>query len=153
MSLLAALCIPHAFAAAIVAHARQDAPREACGLIAGQAGRAARLYPVANVDPSPFRYLMDPHALFEALREIEDHGWDLLAIYHSHTHSAAYPSSTDRRLALYPQSYHLIVSLQGAEPDLRAYHIADGVVESVPVVWVDEATPGPYPSQPSLQHP
>ena len=56
-------------------------------------------------------------------------GWDLLAIYHSHTLTPAYPSATDVRLAFYPEAHYVIVSLQ--EPDLprvRAFRIVDGVI-------------------------
>lgn len=132
----APLRLPEAFVAAIVAQARHDAPREACGLIAGLAGSAVRWYPLANVDPSPSRYLISPAALYAVLREIDERGWDLLAIYHSHTRSAAYPSAADIRLAFYPDSYYLIVSLLTTEPDLRAYRIVERVVRPVDLVRV-----------------
>ena len=72
---------------------------------------------------------MDPKELYQTTREMEDHGWDLIAIYHSHTHSQAYPSATDIRLAtwpdgasIWPGSYYILVSLEDkAKPVVRAF--------------------------------
>ena len=50
---------------------------------------------VVNAAASPLRYEMDPQGQYNALKAIEDDGEELLAIYHSHTKSAAYPSQTD----------------------------------------------------------
>ncbi|MFT6943197.1 MAG: proteasome lid subunit RPN8/RPN11, partial [Nitriliruptoraceae bacterium] len=52
-----------------------------------------------------------------------------LVIYHSHTHTQAYPSATDIRLAAYPDATYAIVTLQDRDaPDVRAFWIIDGVV-------------------------
>jgi proteasome lid subunit RPN8/RPN11 len=68
---------------------------------------------------------MDPMEQLRIMDEIDDAGWDLLAIYHSHTRSAAYPSRTDVELAFYPQTAYLIVSLAKPErPEIRAFQIA-----------------------------
>jgi proteasome lid subunit RPN8/RPN11 len=72
---------------------------------------------------------MDPRELYRAYREIEDQGWELLVIYHSHTHTEAYPSATDIRLASWPDAYYIIISLlDKAQPALRAFRIVDGKV-------------------------
>ena len=96
------------------AGARRE-PAEACGLIAGKDGVAVRSYRIPNADPSIYRYNMEPKAQLRAMDEIDSAGWDLLAIYHSHTHTPAYPSPTDISLAFYPDSLYLIVSLQQPE--------------------------------------
>ena len=129
------LRLPKALAAEILAHARADQPAEACGLIAGQAGKAKRLYRIPSDDPSPTSYYMNPQALFNAMQEMEENGQDLLAIYHSHPTSPAYPSATDIQLAFYPESFYLIVSLQVAQhPEVRAFQIQDGAVAEVSLV-------------------
>ena len=63
----------------------------------------------------------------EASDAIYERGWEILSIYHSHTHSEAYPSETDRRLAFYPDSRYLILSLSDREnPVLKAFRIEEG---------------------------
>ena len=113
----------------IIAHALQEDPNECCGILAGYDGHVVKLYRMTNVEHSSSRYKMDPGELYQTYREIDDSGWDLLAIYHSHTHSEAYPSATDVRLATWPDAYYILVSLLSKErPSLRAFHIVDGVI-------------------------
>jgi proteasome lid subunit RPN8/RPN11 len=62
--------------------------------------------------------------------ELEEAGLELVGIYHSHTHSDAYPSPTDLRLAFYPDAHYLLVSLEDrSEPVLRGFTIQDGEIE------------------------
>jgi len=115
----------------LVAHARAEAPNECCGMIATHDGEAVRLYRATNAAASPLRYEIDGREQYRIQTEIEERGWDLGAIYHSHTRSAPYPSQTDINLAFYPESLYVIVGVAGPEPDIRAYRIADGQVEEV----------------------
>jgi proteasome lid subunit RPN8/RPN11 len=124
------LTLPARFMVEMIDDARDRAPREACGLVATADGIGVKLYKIANVDPSPFRYEMDPHELYCAISEIENNGWDMGAIYHSHPQSEAFPSPTDRDLAFYTEAQYFIVSLQDpTEPAVRAFKIVDSVVE------------------------
>ncbi len=111
----------------LVAHAREDLPNECCGLIGGRDGEATRVIRVANSAASPLRYEMDPQQQYNALKSIEDEGDELLAIYHSHTKSAAYPSQTDVNQAVaWPEQIYVIVSLAEADaPDVKAYLLED----------------------------
>ena len=110
----------------MVAHAREEAPNECCGIIAGEDGRATKLFRARNSEASPYRYSVDSSDLFRIHREVEANGWSFLAIYHSHTASEAYPSATDVRLAFWPESYYILVSLEDAEnPVVRAFRILD----------------------------
>jgi proteasome lid subunit RPN8/RPN11 len=123
------LKLQRSYADEIIAHARQDAPNEACGIIAGNDGTAAKLYRAVNAEASPYRYNVDPRDLLRIYRDLDHNGWDVLAIYHSHTHTEAYPSPTDVRLASWPEAYYVIVSLADeASPVLRAFRITDGTV-------------------------
>jgi [CysO sulfur-carrier protein]-S-L-cysteine hydrolase len=115
----------------IVAHAHDELPNECCGLIAADNGRAVKLYRASNAEASPVRYGLDPREQYRIMMEIERRGWMLGAIYHSHTRSPAYPSQTDVNLAFYPDALYLIVSLQDADPDLRAYRIVDGRIDEI----------------------
>lgn len=132
--------LPQAIWSAMLAHARREAPLEACGLIAAdREGRPSRFYATENELKSPTRYSIPPAEIFRILREIEAQSELLYAIFHSHPATEAYPSPTDVRLAYYPDVYYLILSLQDPEkPVLRAFTIRDGRVDEVPVV-IDDA--------------
>lgn len=93
-------------------------------MLAGEGGRAVRAFRARNSEASPFMYVMEPREQLRIMDEIDDSGWDLLAIYHSHTRSAAYPSRTDVELAFFPEALYLIVSLADRDaPEIRAYRI------------------------------
>ena len=115
---------------ALVEHARSDAPFEVCGLLATDDGsRVAAQYQIPNAARSMTYYNMDPKAMLRAFHEMDDREWDLLSIYHSHTHTEAFPSKTDVELAFYPDAVYVIVSLQDpSAPVVRAFNIRDGKI-------------------------
>ncbi len=118
----------------IIRHAREEDPNECCGILAGRDGQVARLYRAVNAEASPYRYNVDPKDLLRIYKECDAQGWDFVAIYHSHTHTEAYPSATDVRLAAWPDSLYLIVSLaDNANPILRAFRIQDGAIREEPL--------------------
>jgi proteasome lid subunit RPN8/RPN11 len=121
--------------ASVLDQAREEAPLECCGLLLGQGRRVERVFRGTNVDRSPVTYNMDPQELFRAHREMEDRGLDLVAIYHSHPRTRAFPSSTDVAKATYPDAVYMIVSLQdGAAPEVRAFRIQDGEITEGTVI-------------------
>jgi proteasome lid subunit RPN8/RPN11 len=67
------------------------------------------------------------------MRDAESRGEELVGVWHSHTHTDAYPSDTDVRQAMEPQWVYVIVSLKHPEPVLRAYRLRDGSIEEVDV--------------------
>ncbi len=111
----------------MVAHAGEDLPNECCGMVGGRDGIADAVIRVRNSAASPLRYEMDPQEQYNALKAIEDSGGELLAIYHSHTKSAAYPSQTDVNQAVaWPDQVYLIVSLEDRDaPDVKGYLLRD----------------------------
>lgn len=124
--------LPHAIADELIAHARAGLPNETCGLVAGRDGVATRFVPTRNADASPYRYSIASEDLLRVV-EIEDAGDDLLAIYHSHTRSPAYPSRTDVENAHWPDPVYLIVSLASDPPDVAGFTIRDGAIARVEV--------------------
>jgi len=124
----------------LIAQARRDAPNETCGIIGGKEGRALKILPLRNIDPNPrVHYNADPQELWHALREIEDNGWEHLAIYHSHPASPAYPSPTDIARAFYPDVAYLLISLMNPEQaELRGFHIIEGKVNEITLEIEDE---------------
>lgn len=145
------LRIPRPIVEAMIAHARELDPFECCGLLAGQNGTVSRHYRITNTVARDARavevfdsanvkqlgrlsattkaevaYFMDPKEMLRAFKDMREQALDLAVIYHSHTHSAAYPSQTDIGLAYYPDAAYLIISLEDkAAPDLRAWWIRD----------------------------
>ena len=126
----------------VIAHAREDAPNECCGMIATSDGQAVQVLRAHNKAASPFKYEMEPREQLRIQNAIDDAGLELGAIYHSHTRSAPEPSQTDINLAFYPDAVYLIVGLQDAEPDVRAWRIVDGEVSAAPL----EVEDGPPPA-------
>jgi proteasome lid subunit RPN8/RPN11 len=126
----------------MVAHAREEAPNECCGMVAADDGRAVQVYRATNTEASPLRFNIDGQEIFRVTEEIEESGMRLGAIYHSHTRSEPYPSQTDIGFALvdgrgeqwWPGTLYLIVGVAGENPEVRAYDIRPGgeVVE-VPI--------------------
>jgi len=126
------IILPRTHGATMIAHARAGAPSEVCGVLAGDLGRVTRVYPVPNIDPDPRRYLMNPRELLRSLRAIDELRLDLLGFYHSHPSSPALPSETDLKLAFYPESYYVIVSLQVPDcPDIRCFRLRAGRFEEI----------------------
>ena len=115
----------------MVSHALAEAPNECCGMVASVDGEAVRVFAAVNAAASPLRYEIDGAEQYRIQSQIEDQGWDLGAIYHSHTRSAPYPSQTDINLAFYPESVYLIIGVVGAQPEVRAFRIVERTVEEV----------------------
>lgn len=127
--------------AAIVAHAREDHPDEACGVIAGAEGsdRPERFIPMINAARSPTFYEFDTADLLTLYRDLDDRGEEPVVIYHSHTATEAYPSRTDITYANEPNAHYLLVSTRetGNEPgpyELRSFRIVEGEVTEEEVV-------------------
>ncbi|HEV3474140.1 MAG TPA: M67 family metallopeptidase [Actinomycetota bacterium] len=130
--------LPTGLYAEMVEHAHAGLPNEACGVVAGEAGRAVRVYRMRNAEESPVVYRFDEREQLDVFNEIEEKGWDLLAFFHSHTHTEAYPSPTDRarahwndpvtgeQVAAYPGTRYLIVSLAENQPVIRGFRFEGG---------------------------
>lgn len=119
----------------IVAQAREELPNECCGMVGGADGTAATVYRAANAEASPFRYAIDAKEQFRLMKAIEEGGEELVAIYHSHTKSAAYPSQTDVNLAGWPDAVYLIVSLADPDaPELKGFWIREGRIAEAELV-------------------
>jgi proteasome lid subunit RPN8/RPN11 len=128
------MILPPHHRAAIIAQARALAPIEACGLLAGAGGRVRRTYHLLNASITPlYNFLADPDQQLRAFLDAERRGLELLAAYHSHPTSAAYPSETDIAMACYPQARHVIISLAGGDAEVRCFAIEAGLVTEEPI--------------------
>jgi proteasome lid subunit RPN8/RPN11 len=122
----------------VVAHAREEAPNECCGVLAVEASspvRAVRVHRAINTAASPLRFEIDGREVLGLIEAIESGGLELGAIYHSHTRTAPYPSQTDINFAAnWPGVEWVIVGLsEGKPPEVRSYLIEDGRVEEVAI--------------------
>ena len=119
--------------ATIIDHAMRDAPRECCGIIAGRDGVPLRLYETRNVAEGNRFFEIDPAQLIDLeFRELPAHGTEIVAIYHSHPESPAYPSPTDVELAYWPDAMFLICSLANRDqPEIRGFRIRNGAIDEV----------------------
>ncbi len=124
----------------LVAHAREEAPNECCGVVAVQAdgaagspARAVRVHRAVNTAASPLRFEIDGREVLGLIEAIEGGDLELGAIYHSHTRTAPYPSQTDINFAAHwPGVEWIIVGLaDGESPTVRSYLIEDGEVREV----------------------
>ena len=142
---------------AIVAHAREDHPDEACGVVAGPEGsdRPERFIPMLNAARSPTFYEFDSADLLKLYREMDDRGEEPVVIYHSHTATEAYPSRTDIGLAQEPNAHYVLVStrqhekqtgLAGDDVEFRSFRIVDGEVSEEEVEIVESFLFGHSPT-------
>jgi len=106
----------------IVSHARQAAPSECCGLLVGAGSRIVDAVATRNIAvPAAARFLIDPKDHIDGRRDARQRGLDVIGFYHSHPHSSARPSTTDREEAGYPDHLYLIVGLLSDPPEVRLF--------------------------------
>jgi len=119
----------------MVAHALDDLPNEACGLLAAKPGtaKAERVYRCGNAASSSRLYEVEPIDHLKADRDAESRGLEIIGVYHSHTHTDAYPSPTDVKQAPDPSWHYVLVSLRDAAPVVRSFRIVDGVISEEPL--------------------
>ncbi len=124
------LAIPDLLLEEVIEHAREDAPIECCGLLAGHisesVGVVTTRFAIANELRSRSDYLTEPRGMFLAFRAMRESGLELLAIYHSHPTSEPVPSLRDIDGNTYGESVvHLIVGLGGEKADARGWWLTE----------------------------
>ena len=134
------ITISRPLATEMIEHCLAGRPYEACGILAVQDGEVVKVFRMSNASASPVRYSLEPKEQLAVYNTLDEKGWDLGAVFHSHTHTEAYPSPTDVRLASEDVPY-LIVSLATDPPSVRAFRIikdnwtdSSGRIEEVEVL-------------------
>jgi len=123
-------------------HARREYPREACGMLSGRDDRAEEIHIMENADASVCTYRMDPAEQFAVMRTIREREAEMVAIYHSHPDSPAWPSATDLARAFFPDTHipnypgiaWVIVGLVSTEPAIRAFLIEEEGTREIEIV-------------------
>ncbi len=119
------LILPSNLLQEIIRHAVNCLPEEACGLLAGIGVKVEEVIPVENIEHSQVRYRMKPEEQLEAFLHIEEKGWDLLGIYHSHPKGPETPSENDLNEAYYPEAIYVIVSRNIDQWSVRGFTIRE----------------------------
>jgi [CysO sulfur-carrier protein]-S-L-cysteine hydrolase len=122
--------------ARMVGHCYDGLPLEACGLLGGDpaTAKATLCYPAGNTAASARVYTVEPRDHLRADRDAERRGLEVIGVFHSHTHTDAYPSPTDVAQAPDPSWHYVLVSLRDIAPVVRSYRIVDGKIGEEPVV-------------------
>jgi proteasome lid subunit RPN8/RPN11 len=119
----------------MVAHCLGGLPEEACGLLGGDPARdhVVTCYPTRNLAASAKLYTVDPKDYLRADRDAEAAGYSIMGVFHSHTHTEAYPSPTDVAQAPDPSWHYVLVSLRDVVPAVRSFRIVEGQIHEEPV--------------------
>jgi proteasome lid subunit RPN8/RPN11 len=108
----------------MVAHAKKEWPLECCGILGGKDHTVEKAFELQNAEKSPIRYSISPQEQLRVFVEMEKESVDMIAIYHSHTHTIPFPSETDVTLAFYPEVASIIISLKEEQsPMVKAFRI------------------------------
>ena len=129
--------IPASIYQAMVEHARREVPLECCGILSGREKTVEKAFELRNAEESPVRYSISPLDQLRVFEEIEKESKEMIAIYHSHTHTLPFPSETDVRTAFYPEVSTIIISLKERNnPRVKAFLIGKEAIylEEIDVV-------------------
>jgi proteasome lid subunit RPN8/RPN11 len=125
------LCIPKGIFDEMIAHCKEAYPNEACGILAGKDDEAVKVYKMDNIEKSPVSYEFDSREHIKAIRDMRENNHKMLAIFHSHPSSPAYPSAKDVSLAFYEDCIYVIVSLSEKKPVVKWFLIGEGVIKEI----------------------
>jgi len=119
----------------MIAHCLGAYPEEGCGLVTGDpvTGTVAEVRPTRNLAVSAKLYTVDPGEHLRIERAAEADGLEVIGVFHSHTHTDAYPSPTDVAQAPDPSWHYVLVSLRHEVASVRSYRIVDGLVAEEPI--------------------
>jgi proteasome lid subunit RPN8/RPN11 len=117
----------------MLTHVNESEPLEACGIVGGINGKSSAVYSITNILFSPTRYRMHPEEQLACFNKLDDHGWDIFAIYHSHPKGPAYPSETDISECYYPDVYQLIWSLNHGIWMCKGFIISDSQYKEIDI--------------------
>jgi proteasome lid subunit RPN8/RPN11 len=118
----------------MLAHCKAGYPNEACGILAGRNSEVSKIYKLANIENSPVTYMIDSKEQFQVMKDMRQNNLSMLAIFHSHISSAAYPSAKDVSLAFYEDAVYIIVSLIEKEPAAKGFLIKEGKIEEIEII-------------------
>ena len=120
----------------MVQHAREEYPRECCGMLAGENSSISKLFKIKNIAQGMDKYELDPQEQVNAFEEIDKLSLKLLGVYHSHPNHPCYPSGLDIHQAFYPNTLFFIISLKDmTDFQLKAFKMCKGDVEEEAIIF------------------
>jgi len=120
----------------MVQHAREEYPRECCGMLAGKDTAITKFFKIKNIAQRMDEYELDPLEQVNAFEEIDRLSLKLLGVYHSHPNHPCYPSGLDINQAFYPDTFFLIISLKDMTSfQLKAFKMSEGKVEEETIIF------------------
>lgn len=134
------IIIPRIIISKLFEHSLLEDPNECCGLLLGNDERVIEIRNLNNVHDNPMtRYEIDRNDLMKVQKYCDNNNMEILGVYHSHTHSQAYPSPTDIKVARlikdFFDPYYILISLiEKTRPIIRGYKID---LESVTEIIVE----------------
>ncbi len=128
------LIIPQQILEDMLVYCKGMYPNEACGILAGRNNEALKIYKMTNIENSPVSYMMDSMEQFKTMKDMRENNLSMLAIFHSHPSSAAYPSQKDLSLVFYEDSVYVIVSLIEKEPIAKGFLIREGSIKEIDII-------------------
>lgn len=119
---------------AMIAACVRALPNEGCGLLLGTSeGLVDEVVVSPNVANSAKVYEIDSKVLLRAYRRADEDGLEVIGVFHSHTHSEAYPSPTDVAQAPDPAWHYVLISFRDADTVVRSYRVREGEISEEPV--------------------
>ncbi len=116
--------IPRPIYIGMLEHAQKESPLECCGILSGKNGTVQKAFELRNAEQSPVRYSISPQDQLGIFKEMGKEALEMVAIYHSHTHTLPFPSETDVKMAFYPEVFSVIISLKEEKnPQVKAFRI------------------------------
>ena len=134
------IIIPRIIISKLFEHSLLEDPNECCGLLLGNDERVIEIRNLNNVHDNPMtRYEIDRNDLMKVQKYCDNNNMEILGVYHSHTHTQAYPSPTDIKVARlikdFFDAYYILISLiEKTRPIIRGYKID---LESVTEIIVE----------------
>ncbi len=128
------IIIPKQIFDEMLAYCKAVYSNEACGILAGRNGEVSKIYKMTNIENSPVTYMLDSKEQFKAMKDMRENNLSMLAIFHSHPFSEAYPSLKDVSLAFYEDCVYIIVSLIEKEPTVRSFLIKNGSIQETEII-------------------
>ena len=130
------ISLPKEIADEMVKHAREEYPRECCGMLAGRDTAITKLFKIKNIAQRMDEYELDPLEQVKAFEEIDRLSLHLLGIYHSHPNHPCYPSGMDINQAFYPDTLFFIIALKDMTTfQLKAFKMCGGDVEEETIIF------------------
>ena len=130
------IIVPNGIAEEMVKHAREEYPRECCGMLAGKDATITTLFKIKNTAQRLDEYELDPLEQVNAFEEIDRLSLKLLGVYHSHPNHPCYPSGLDIHQAFYPDTHFFIISLNDMIGfEIKAFKLCKGKVLEETIIF------------------